>query len=300
VKAFRKWLERKYTTLEALNRAWGTTFLSFEEIEPEKGQVRNRFGHIFEYTKASHPFHDWNRAVADLDVFRTELRLQNYRDTLALVRKDIPGATICLRTEGANALVDGLDPNDANSHFRHVYYSQRRCAAIAGIVQRSGLVSFHADYTTLPYTPTELRHLVRTGVAQGVIPVYLAQFDNMRDIAINTSYGTDYQVHYNLPAPRKGYMMHCLVALYPWFKAVYEEGGVPGILWEDYQCDGFATETQKREMRLFTRELKAALNTPEGRRARRVTNAAPQDWRRNMKALRSYRSAVPLPRKPSR
>lgn len=92
-------------------------------------------------------------------------------------------------------------------------------------------------------------------VKQGIVPVYLAQFDNMRDIAINDKYGTDYQVHYNLPIPKKGQIVHRLTALYPWFKNVCEEGGVPGILWEDYQCDGYATETKKREIRFLKQKL---------------------------------------------
>ena len=50
-------------------------------------------------------------------------------------------------------------------------------------------------------------------------------------------------------------MMHVLTAVYPWFKVVYEEGGAPGILWEDLQCDGFVTVTQKAEMRLFKNNL---------------------------------------------
>ncbi len=292
VGAFRAWLESKYGTVAALNAAWGSAFESFARIEPEAGQARNQFGHVLEYTDPAHAFHDWNRAVADWDAFRTELRVKNYRETLELVRKDIPGATVCLRTEGGNVLVARLDPADPNAHFRHAYLSQRRCAAVAEIVQSSGLVRYHADYTTMPYTPSELRFLVRTAVGQGVVPVFLPQFDNMRDIAINAAYGTDYQTHYNLPAPKKGYMMHCLTALYPWFQAVLEEGGIPGILWEDYQCDGFATETQKRELRLFTAKLREAYARPAARETP-ATPARPasEDWHRGTKAVRSYRRA---------
>jgi len=130
--------------------------------------------------------------------------------------------------------------------------------------------------------------LVRRAVDQGIIPSWFPQFDNMRDIAINRRYGTPYQVHYNLPEPRQGYMMHCLTAVYPWFKVVYEEGGVPGILWEDLQCDGFATETQKREMRLFKAKLEQALNTPEALAARRVNTTPDGAWRRDVRAMRSY------------
>jgi hypothetical protein len=50
-------------------------------------------------------------------------------------------------------------------------------------------------------------------------------------------------------------MMHRLTALYPWFKNVCEEGGVPGILWEDYRYYGYATETKKREIRFLKQKL---------------------------------------------
>jgi hypothetical protein len=30
------------------------------------------------------------------------------------------------------------------------------------------------------------------------------------------------------------------------------QGGAPGIIWSDYACDGFATETQKPELKPLT------------------------------------------------
>lgn len=288
VEAFREWLRRRYGTIDAVNQAWETKFASWTAIDPEKNQIRNRFGHFWEYTDKANPFHDWNPAVCDLDRFRTELRVRNYRDTLELVRREIPNASVCLRTEGANVLVAGIDPADPNSHLRHIYYSQRRCAAIAEILRESDTLAYHSDYTTMPYTPTELRRLTRMAVEQGIVPSYLPQFCNMRDIAVNAKYGTEYQTHYNLPEPRKGYMMHALAPLFPWFKATYEEGGVPGILWEDYQCDGFATETQKREMRIFKRELEKTLNSPEARQQRQRADPPDDTWRKGTRGLRSY------------
>lgn len=289
IKAFQEWVKAKYGTIGVANAAWGSSYSSFDEVNPEADQVLNAFGQKWEYTDPKHPFHDWSPAIADWDLFRTELRVKNYTDTLDIVRREIPGVKFLLRTEGGNVIVDGIDPESPNSHLRHIYYSQRRCGAIAEVLRKSGVVRFHSDYTTMPYTPTELRSLTRAAVEQGIIPIYLAQFDNMRDIAINSTYGTDYQVHYNLPEPRKGQMMHCLTALFPWFRAVYEEGGVPGILWEDYQCDGFATETQKREMRFFRAKLQEAMSTPEARKARAAGAKTPdQEWRRRSKAIGSY------------
>ncbi|MHB1459620.1 MAG: beta-galactosidase, partial [Armatimonadota bacterium] len=290
IKAFQNWIKNKYGQIASVNAAWKSDYKSFDEINPEAGQNKGPFGHEFEYTNPKHTFHDWNAAVEDLDIFRTELRVKNYRETLAIVRREIPGATIAIRTEGANVLVQGIDPETTNPHLRHIYYSQRRCGLIADIIQKSGLVKVHSDYTTIPYTPTELRQLTRMSVKQGITPVYLAQFDNMRDIAINKKYGTEYQIHYNLPEPRKGAMMHCLTAVYPWMKVTYEEGGVPAILWEDYCCDGFVTETQKREMRFFMGKLRDALNTPDAVNVRTVKpgQQPSQSWRKRSKAIPSF------------
>lgn len=120
------------------------------------------------------------------------------------------------------------------------------------------------------------------------MPACLPQVDNMRDIAVNGKYGTEYQVHYNLPEPRKGAMMHCLTALYPWFKAVYEGGGVPGVLWEDYRCDGLVTETQKRELRFFKSKLQQALNTPEAVKSGARGQTPSQAWRKRSSAKTSH------------
>ncbi len=283
-KAFRQWLRNRYVAIAAVNTAWGTTYASFDAIDPEASQVHNIFGHIWEYTDPANPFHDWSPAIADFDGFRTELRVRNYRETLERMRKVVPMATIMVRTEGANALVSGLDPATPNPHLRHVFFSQRRCGLIAEIVQASGTVRYHSDYTTIPYTPSEVRDLTRQCVRQGVIPAWMPQFDNMRDIAINAKYGTDYQVHYNLPEPRLGVMMHVLTAAYPWMRATYEEGGVPGLLWEDYQCDGFATETQKRELRLF----RSYLHRATAGVAQSPTRQPSQAWRRGTLAKKSY------------
>ncbi len=290
MRAFQNWVKKKYGTIEAANAAWDSTFGSFEEIDPQKGQTVNKWGHRWKYANPLHSFHDWNQAVADLDEFRTELRVQNYREVLAIIRKEIPTATISLRTEASIVLASGIDPADPNPHLRHIYYSQRRTAAIAEILQKSGLVKFHCDYQTIPYTPSELRKLVRLSVSQGIIPMYLPYFNDMRDVVINARYGKDYQVDYNLPNPKKGYVAHCLVALYPWFKTMYEEGGIPGILWEDYQCVGFATETQKKEMRFFMKKLKGAISTPQAIQARAANLNQPlQDWRKRSRALASYK-----------
>lgn len=249
---FREWVKAKYATLEATNKAWGSAYKNFDEIDPQvdQGIEGDGLSHGQVYNKKDHVFHDWSPAVNDWDLFRTELRMEIYSKALEIIRKTIPGAEMSLRTEGANLVIKG-DPASDNMHWRHVYYSQRRNAMIYDTWVKSEVIRFHSDYTTLPYSEEDWRQAMREMVASGVIPVYLPQFDHMRDILLNDHYGRDYQVHYGLDKPTKGMMVHCLMAAYPWWKATYEEGGAPGIIWSDYLCDGFATETQKRELRLL-------------------------------------------------
>lgn len=265
--AFQEWLKEKYITVKELNEEWTTKFQSFNEIDPEANASVNIHHHRWEYLNQENTFHDWNKPMADFDEWRTIQRIKNYRESLELIREEVPQAVLLLRTEGANAIIDGLNPADPNPHYRHIYYSQRRVGAIGDQMVKSKVLSYHSDYTTLPYTPDELRLITRLGVSQGIIPAWLPQFDNMRDIAINSTYGTDYQYNFNVDKPVKGAMMHVLYPIYPWYQAVIEEGGIPGILWEDYNCDGFVTETQVKELLFYKEKIENFLSSPEGIKA---------------------------------
>ncbi len=288
---FRTWLKDKYSTIENLNEKWDSSFASFDEIDPEKECTVNTFGHIWEYLDRTKLFHDWSKAVTDLDEFRTWLRIKNYKDSLDVIHEKVPQAVMILRTEGGNAIIDDVDPSDPNPHFRHIYYNQRRVAANGDMIAESKAFSLHSDYTTIPYTPTELRKITAQGLKNGIIPAWLPQFDNMRDIAINEKYGTDYQIHYNADKPVKGTMMHVLTPVYTWFQAIIEEGGIPGILWEDLQCDGFATETQQREMLFYKKKMNEFLASPEGIEASTWNVQTPdRSWLMNTTPKESYRN----------
>ncbi|MBU3665447.1 MAG: hypothetical protein FGM15_06165 [Chthoniobacterales bacterium] len=297
IAAFRDWLKKQYSSLDKVNAAWGTRFAAWEEIDPERGQVVNRWDHRWEYSDSNNPFHDWSPAVLDFDSFRTELRAENYARTLEHLRKEVPSSALTLRTEGSNALVAGINPASPDPHLRHVYYSQRRNAMIAEILQKAGVLAYHSDYTTLPYTPREVRELTRACVKQGITPAWLPQFDHMRDIALNDKFGTDdYTRAYNVDRPVKATMMHVLTAVYPWWQATIGEGGVPGITWADYECDGFVTTTQAREMKLFENHLAIAAASPEVRKA--VDAFPPPPPNPPAAAKRSFENAEPKPSNP--
>jgi hypothetical protein len=256
IKRFHEWLKDKYGSLEAVNKAWETSYASFEEIDPQKDQGEEGDGLSNKpvYNKPDNPFHDWTPAVEDWDQFRTWLRCDIYRKANELIRKEIPNAELALRTEGANIPIPG-SKDGSSEDMRHIYHSQRRNAMVYDVLMKENIIRFYSDYTTMPYSVSDWRKAMRQMTKNGFTGIYLAQFDHMRDILLNDHYGRQYQMHYELSEPKKGMMIHCLTAAYPWWKAAYEEGGAPGIIWSDYLCDGFATETQKRELKLLRQNM---------------------------------------------
>jgi hypothetical protein len=259
---FRIFLMDMYRDIESLNADWETDFASFDEIDPEAGTTDDHGWRS--YKNKNSVFAEWSRPLEVLDMFRTLERIEDYEMLLAKVHETVPTAKINVRTEGANWLAS-VDPFTDNPHYRHVYYSQRRCAIIPELMGESGVLYAASDYTTLPYTPSEVAELTASSVENGIIPILLPQFNRMRDIAINTRYGTDFTYEYNLSGNAKqGAYINTVCSVYEWYVATYENGGVPGILWQDYLCDGYATSTQRREIAFFTEKLTEALNTAEG------------------------------------
>ena len=262
--AFRLFLLDLYgADIDALNDAWGSNYKSFYDINPE---VETTDDHGYRRYYKGKVFNEWSRPLADFDAFRTLERMGDYTGMMAIVNGTYPTAKLNLRTEGANWL-STVDPFTDNAHFRHVYYSQRRNAIIPELMAETDVIYAHSDYTTLPYTPSEVSELTASSLENGIHPVLLPQFDRMRDIAVNARYGTDFTYDYNLSGKAvKGAYINTVCSVFEWFKATYEAGGTPGILWQDYLCDGYATSTQKKEIAFFAEKLTEALNTPEGKK----------------------------------
>lgn len=244
-----------YGTIEALNKAWGSSYASFYDIDPV-ADSDNRRG----------VFKSWSRALADLDSFRTMERVYSYRTLLKEVSDVIPNAMLDVRLEG-NHWFGSVPADSDNMHYRHVYYDQRSNAIIPEILGASGTVYCNSTYVWDAYRPTEVAHLTKTSLENGVVSANLPLFNRMRDVAINSKYGQDYTYQYNLSGKdTKGVQISTTVSLYEWWKATYENGGVPGILWSDWLCDGYATATQRREIQFFVGKLTEALQTEEGKK----------------------------------
>ncbi|MBR4867900.1 MAG: hypothetical protein IKU10_01980, partial [Clostridia bacterium] len=255
---FRKWVMKKYGgSFEALNHSWGTAYSSVKEIDPEYGTTDDHGW--CNYTQGYSDFYEWSNAMNDFDIYRTLERTYGYQEAINIMKNytqdnpDFPAAsidtTIGIRTEGGN--MTGVVPYDTNiSHFRHTYYSQRRNALIPQILAKSGTVSLHSDYVTLPYSVSELEKLVSSSTSLGITSMPLFQSNRMRDIAINPQYADAvYDIEYNMEDCNVcGAYINTQLSVFEMFKAVYENGGIPGVLWEDYLCDGYVTETQQKDM----------------------------------------------------
>ena len=256
---FQEWVRKKYGTIEKVNKAWSSSYKDFPEINPEENQSASvPHGYKWEYYKKTNPvFYEWSPALEDLDVFRTEARCASYRQILEIVRKTIPNAIIDLRTEGGNFIIPDSSKLGNTPHERHVKYSSRRNAMIGEVLAKNrDVIGFYSDYTPQALTPEEWRKFTRLSVEAGIRPMPLPHLGRTRGVALQQKWGEDYTVHYNLPHPAKGVMVFALQALFPVMQAVYEEGGCPGVIWADYTCDVFLTETQKKELKF----LRAAMD----------------------------------------
>ncbi len=270
---FQTWLNQKYTSISNLNKAWGSNYTDFTEIDPTAGTTDDHGwdSHIGSTAKLQ----EWSVGVNDWDIFRTLQRTQNYSeilDTLKNYSSSHSGLNatgvdgiMSIRTEGGN-FTASIPYNTKNSHFRHVYYSGRRCALIPEILSKSNTVSVHSDYVTLPYSVSELETLVASSASMGITSMPLLQANRMRDIAINSKYGDNYAKHYNLSGNNtKGAYINTQVSVFECFKTIYENGGIPGILWEDYLCDGYVTETQQKEMKFYASKIADMMSTDEAK-----------------------------------
>ena len=249
-----------------MNKDWGHYYRSSDDEDPEAGQVNLNvigFMSIYDYNNPTTGFDEWRPAVIDLDVFRTELRIKNYEDAIAIVRQQEPQATVNLRTEGSNMVVPGLDPATTNSHYRNIIYNALRNGTVPELIAMSDAIRSYTDYVVLPLTPSEVYEVTKLSVDNGLIPMLLPQFNNMRDYVINDKYGDNFQDMYNLERPQKAALVKSLVAVFPWWQATYEAGGVPGILWQDLGCDGVVTETQQKEMEFFNAKIQEMMSDPE-------------------------------------
>jgi hypothetical protein len=268
IQNFTEWVNLLYGSLKEINLRWESNYSCISDINPETdGSPRDSISNDdLMYLNKNKTFYDYSQGMIDWDIYRSQERAQNYIDIIHNIKNTVPNPVIALRTEGGNWLVSGIDPQSKNPAYRFIYYNQRRQGMIPEIIQATGAVRSQSDYITYPYTESMVRDLTRKSVEQGIIPQHMPLFNAMKDIVINTTYGDEESINYNAPIGTKGAHIVSITSLFGWFKATYEEGGTPGVLWLDYLCDGHVTETQIKEMKFFKQKLDEAFKTSKAKK----------------------------------
>ena len=233
-------------------------------------------------------FQENTRAMAELDVYRTLARISDYQEMLSTVGVD--NTQLWIRFEGSTWFAPGISSSTTNSHYRQFYYEQRRNAVIPEILSASNVVFGGSNYDTMPLTPTETYELTKRSTQAGLTMSKLPMISQMRDILINPYYGeSKYVKDYNLEdASLKGTCIGTTIALFPYLKAMYEGGGIPGVMWQDYHCDGYITSTQYKELKFYTQKIQEMLSTKEGQEWATNFEAPERTFEDNVQAIWSY------------
>lgn len=269
--ALQQWLKIAYEDdISALNQRYSASYDSFEKISVTDESLGN--------TLNGEVYYDWTAASVEYDLFRTSQRVDNYKEMLKYA--DIDNAKVYLRTENALFLAPGISQTTTNPRYRHVYYEQRRGAAIPELLKASGIIYGDSSYCCTPFFNSEVYELTRQAAKYGFNTAKTPPFAHMMDLAvINDSVG---KYEYSDKLCLDSYVMGCQVntmsSLFTWCKAIYEAGGIPGTMWMDYACDLYVTSTQYKELQFLQQKFKEMLSTEEGKA---WATSTPEDAKQN-------------------
>ena len=263
-----KWLEKAYNNdISALNQKYNSNYSAFKDITmADQGGTPVISGHqsglhLNDYEKT---YHNWNAATIDLDIFRTTERVRNAKEFLRSM--DVENAKVSLRTENNLFLAGGISPTTDNAHYRRIYYEQRMAALIPEVLAASDVIYADSSYSAWNYTPAEVYELTRQAAKTGFVTAKTPPFNRMFDDAINDSIGG---IHYDdllsLGSMQRTVTMYSVGSLFTYWKAMYEAGGIPGTMWQDYVCSLYVTTTQYKEMLFFKEKMEEMLATEEGK-----------------------------------
>lgn len=286
---YREWLQTVYPDIASLNAAYGSNYTSFDEIDPrEDGTYEETHYGAYNFTNSTGVYQERSRAVAELDVYRTLARIHDYETMLETA--DVDNARLWIRYEGSTWLAAGISPSTTNAHYRQFYYEQRRNAVIPEILSASNVVFGGSNYDGVPLTPTETYEMTKYSTLAGLTMSKLPMIAHMRDTLINPYYGNSkYVVDYNLTdTTQKGACIDTTTALFPYLKAMYEGGGIPGVMWQDYYCDGFITSTQYKELKFYTQKIQEMLSTEAGKEWATNFETSERTFEKDVKEIWSY------------
>ncbi len=263
VKAYRQWLKEAYGTIEKVNAAYGSRFASFDEIDPrEDGKLDSNY-YNFTDTSIFKIYHERSKAMRELDLFRTINRIRDYRESLQFTQ--VENAQMLARYEGSPIITAGLKATTKNPHYRENYYQMYRAALVGELVGASDSIFGTSTYQNTPFTPSETYELTKHATLAGINVMNYHM--GYREQIYNTFYG-DGKADVNLHLADSDMVVTAIAtasALFPAFKATYEAGGAPGVMWMDYYCAGYVTSTKYKELQFYTSKIKEMLATEEGK-----------------------------------
>ncbi len=262
-----KWLETAYNgDLNALNTRYGTNYSKFRDITVSDQGTLSSAGHQagLDLNDYNSPYHDWTPATMDLDIFRTYERARYANEFLNFL--GVEGAKVAIRSENNIYLAGGISQTTDNAHYRRIYYEQRRAALIPEVLAASGVIYSDSSYNAWNLRPSEVYELTVQAKKTGFVSAKTPPFSRMYDDAINDVIGSiQYDDSMSLGTMQKSVTMFSMGSLFQYWKAMYEGGGIPGTMWQDYFCGLYVTTTQYKEMLFFKEKMEEMLATEEGK-----------------------------------
>lgn len=291
ISQYQAWLQTIYSNITELNAAYGTSYGSFAEVDPREGAKYSATymgGYTSNGTDAA--FQENTRAMAELDLYRNLARISDYKAMFKAA--DLPNEDnrLWIRYEGAQYLAAGINPNTTNPKYRSDYYAQRINATIPELMAASGIVFGGSNYDDCAADPSEIYELTKHTTLAGLTMSKMYSTVSQAAIVFNHVYGdSKYVAEYNLADTYlKGVTVYTSTALYPYLKAMYEGGGIPGVLWQDYHCDSFVTTTQYKELQFYTQKIQEMLQTEDGREWATNFEAPDRSFAEESKATWTY------------
>lgn len=257
-------LQEAYTTIDALNAAYGSNYKSFSQIDPRnEGEFVNNKYYNFTNLSSENPYHERSNAVRQMDLFRTYQRVQDYREAISVM--NIPGAKMIARYESSPIVTVGLNPHTKNAHYRETYYQMQRGALVGEVLAASDAVCGVSTYQNTPYTAPETYELTKHANKAGLSVMNYHM--HYREQVYNSFFGNAKAVN-NLHLANNTMKVTSIKtssALFPVLKAAYEAGGIPAVMWMDYHCNGYITRTSYKEIEFYSGKIKEMLATEEGK-----------------------------------
>ncbi len=259
-----KWLEEAYIEdIDALNKAYGTDYDDFNDIAID--EMVTSLGGLDQgatFNQGS-GYGNWNRATKELDLFRTQARMDQYEEMIRYTELDT--AKVVLRTENGFILSPGISPESTNPRYRQNYYEQYQGASVPEVLAASDAFYGQSSYCYWSFEPSEVYELVRQATQNGINIALTPGFNGQVDIVPNEKHGS-YVCGENLNAGSLQKVCYVVrsTSAFTFNKAMYEAGGMPGCFWMDHACDIYATSTQYKEMKFFNQKLQEMLATKEG------------------------------------